>query len=187
MGFVFVNAPNPRFGAGYLALCPALFAAVAGPGLESWSRGHLAIWHGPISSNSLASILLGLAALLALQTGLNDLKVMRKVGEFGGSQMALESHSWHRLLLPPALPRVPGDLMVLENRRLDRIGSLQVAYQRSKGIEYWRPIGTDQCWAVLLPCLPDSLGDDVRLRRPDRGFRSGFTRTSYPENAEPIR
>jgi hypothetical protein len=184
MAFVFVNAPNPRFGAGYLALCPALFAAFAGPGLESWSRKHLTIPRGPISSISFASILLGLAAVVALQTGLNDLKVMKKVREFGGSQMTAESQSWRRLLLPPALPKFPGDIMVIENRRLDRIGIVQLGYARSNGIEYWRSLGTDQCWAASLPCLPVPIEEDVRLRRPTDGLRSGFMKsTNLPNNA----
>jgi hypothetical protein len=184
MAFVFINAPNPRFGAGYLALCPALFAAVAGPDLETWAKGRFSNWFEPSHSISLAPILLGIGALLALQAGLNDLKVMRKIKEFGKSQMESESHSWHRLLLPPALPKIPGDIMVIENRRLDRIESVQLASERSNGIEYWRSLGTDQCWGASLPCLPDLIEGDVRLRRPTEGLRSGFIKSpNLPNNA----
>ena len=185
--FLFINAPNPRFGVGYLALCPALFAAVAGPDLESWAKSHFKSWFEPPHSISLASILLGMCAMLALQSSWNDLKTMRKIEQFGKSRAASESRSWHRLLLPPSLPRFPGDLMVSENRRFDRILSMQLAYERSNGIEYWRPLGTNQCWAVALPCLEESLKGDVGLRRPEDGFRSGFTRMASPETAQQMR
>jgi hypothetical protein len=77
--------------------------------------------------------------------------------------------------------------MVSENRRIDRILSLQLANVRSNGIEYSRPLGTEQCWGVSLPCLPEPLAGDVGLRTPEKGFRSGFTRTANPESAQQMR
>jgi hypothetical protein len=185
--FVFINAPNPRFGAGYLAFCPALFVAVAGPDLEGWAKRYFTGWTQPIHSFSIASILLEICALLALQTGWNDLKMMRKVEQFAKSPAPSESHSWRRLLLPPTLPKFPGDIMVIERRGIDRIWTVQLTYERSNGIEYSRSIGTDQCWAVPLPCLEESLEGDVSLRSPESGFRSGFARTASPETAQQVR
>jgi hypothetical protein len=185
--FLFFNAPNPRFGAGYLALFPALFAAVAGPDLESWGRARFTSWLEPLHSISLAAVLLGVCALLGLQISWSDLKITRKFEQSDISHPTPEFHSWHRLLLPPALARFPGDLMVSENRRLDRILSMQLASEISNGIEYWRPLGTEQCWGVSLPCLPEPLPGDVGLRQSDNGFRSGFARTASPETAQQVR
>jgi hypothetical protein len=187
VAFLFINAPNPRFGAGYLALFPALFAAVAGPDLESWARARFTRWLEPSPSVSLASILLAMCGLLALQIGWNDQRMVRKFEQSGNSAAPSEFHSWRRLVLPPALPRFPGDLMVSENRRFDLILSMQLTSERSNGIEYWRPLGTEQCWGVSLPCLPEPLEGDVGMRRPENGFRSGFARASSPETAQQIR
>lgn len=187
LAFLFISAPNPRFGAGSFALCPALFAAVVGLDLDRWVRSRFLGRHVLTHSISLASVLIGMSALLALQAGWNDLKITRKVEEYNKSQTPLEYNSWHRLLMAPALPRSPGDLMVIKNRQFDRIGSVQLAYERSNGIEYWRSLETDQCWAVSLPCSPIPIEHDVRLRRPERGFRSGFTRAAYPDTAKQMR
>jgi hypothetical protein len=187
LAFLFFNAPNPRFGAGSFALCPALFAAVIGPDLDRWARSHLLGRRGLTNSISLASVLIWMGALLALQTGWNDLKIMKKVEEFNKSQTPSEYHFWHRVLMAPALPGSPGDLMVIKNRQFDRIGSVQLAYERSNGIEYWRSLETDQCWAVSLPCTPIPLEGDVRLRRPESGFGSGFTRSPFPDTAKQMR
>jgi hypothetical protein len=70
---------------------------------------------------------------------------------------------------------------------MDRIGALELVREQSNGVEYWRSLDAEQCWAVSPLCLPESLEGDVRLRRPDRGFRSGFIRTPSPETAERIR
>jgi hypothetical protein len=187
VAFLFITAPNPRFGAGYLAICPALFAAAVGPDLDKWLRGHFLSWDKLTNSISLAPVLIGMGVLLALQAGLNDLKIIRKVQEFEKSQTPSESHVWQRFLMAPALPRTTGDLMVVKNRTLDRIQNVQLAYERSHGIEYWRSLGTEQCWDVSLPCLPNALDADVRLRRPDNGFRSGFTRSTFPVDETRIR
>lgn len=185
--FLFLTAPNPRFGAGYLAIFPALFVASVGPDLDSWLRHYFLSCDKLTNSISLAPVLIGMGVLLALQAGSNDLKILRKVQEFEKSQTPSESHAWQRLLLAPALPKAPGDLMVVKNRTLDRVQNLQLVYERSNGIEYWRSLGTDQCWDVSLPCLPNPLDGGVRLRRPDNGFRSGFTLTTLPGDETRIR
>jgi hypothetical protein len=188
MAFLFVYGPNPRFGTGYLALCPALFAGVAGPDLEGWiQRSRFITWYEWSPRLSLSAVFLGIAALLAVQSGISDLKMKRKVEAEAKSPILADSGLEHRVLLPPAVARFPGDLILMENRKVDRIGGLELAHEQSNGIEYWRSLGTEQCWAVSPPCLPESLEGGVRLRRPDRGFGSGFTRASYPETAERIR
>lgn len=187
VAFLFINAPNPRFGAGYLALYPALFAALAGPELEKWVRVRFTNRIEPVRSISLAAILLAVCALLALQISWNDRKIVRKIEQSRNSSAPPEFHTWRRLLLSPALPKFPGDLMVSENRKFDLVLRVQLASERSNGIEYWRPLGTEQCWGVSLPCLPEPLEGDVGLRHPEEGFRSGFTRVASPETAQQIR
>jgi hypothetical protein len=187
VGFLLFNAPNPRFGAGYLALFPALFAAVAGLEIETWVRVRFTSSIAPVRSISLAAILLAVCAFLALQISWNDRKIVRKFQQSGNFTGLSEFHSWRRLVMPPALPRFSGDLMVSENRKFDLILGMRLATERSNGIEYWRPLGTEQCWGASLPCLPEPLEGDVGLRRPENGFRSGFARTSSPETAQQIR
>lgn len=188
MAFLFVYGPNPRFGAGYFALCLALFAAAAGPGLESWVRQSQFITRrGWVPRRSLFAVFLGMAVLLALQGGIGELKMTRKVEATVKSPMLADSLFGHRLFLPPSVARFPGDLAIMENRKVDRIEGLRLAHEQSNGIQYWRTFSEEQCWAVSPPCLPQPLEGDVRLRRPDRGVGSGFTRASYPETAERIR
>jgi hypothetical protein len=186
MGFLFINAPNPRFGIGYFALCPALFVATAGPDLESWARSHFPHLFHPVPTTPLASILFGMSALFVLHAGLRELAIEKKIQQFGKSSEASASRSWRRLLLAPALPKSPGDLTIIENRKIDRIASVQLARENSNGFEYWLVLGADQCWAVSLPCLPEAPEGHVGLRRPESGFRSGFMRTSSRETAEQI-
>jgi hypothetical protein len=176
MAFVFTTAPDPRFAVGYLTICPALFVAVVAPELNGWVQCHFMSPYKLTRSISLASLLIGVGGLLALHGGVSELKVRWKIDEFKNLQTPLASRSWNRLLLPPALPKSSGDLMVIKSRQVDRIASLQLTYERSNGIEYRRPLGGTQCWAVALPCLPTSLEGNVRLRRPDNGLRSGFSR-----------
>jgi hypothetical protein len=132
-------------------------------------------------------VFLGIAALLALQCGISELKMTRKVEAAVKSPILADSRFGHRLLLPPSVARFPGDLLIMENRKMDRIGALELVREQSNGVEYWRSLDAEQCWAVSPLCLPESLEGDVRLRRPDRGFRSGFIRTPSPETAERIR
>lgn len=176
--FVFMTAPNPRFAVGYLAICPALFAAVIGPELGGKVQCNLVSQLRLARSISLASLLFGVGGLLALQVGVSELKVRRKIDEFKGLQTPRKSRPWNRLVLPPALPKSSGDLVVIKSRQVDRITWLKITNERSNGIEYLHPVGGTQCWAAALPCLPNSLEGDVRLRRPDNGLRSGFTRSS---------
>jgi hypothetical protein len=188
MAFFFVYGPNPRFATGCFALCPALFAAVVGPGLESWiRRSRFITWYEWTGRLSLASVFFGMAALLALLIGLSDLKMTRKVKATVRLPILSDSRLVHRLLMPPAVARFSGDLIIMENRYMDRIEGLELTPGQSNGIEYWRTLSAEQCWAVSPPCLPESLRGDIRLRRPDRGFLSGFIRTPSSETAERTR
>jgi hypothetical protein len=185
MALVFTTAPNPRFALGYLTICPALFVAVIGPELRDKIRCHFMSRYKPTRLISLASLLIGVSGLMALQAGVSELRIRRKIDEFRSLQTPLESGSWNRLLLPPALPQSSGDLMVVKSRQVDGIGGLQLIDERSNGIEYHRPLAGEQCWAVALPCLPASLEGDVHLRRPDHGLRFGFIRSTDSPNKAP--
>lgn len=175
--FVSMNAPNPRFGAGYLALCPALFLAAVGPLLGSLVCGRLVHPRALKGSTPLVYLLVGLALLVAAQGCVRELRLRRNLEGLKGLRMPTDSNL-SRFLLPPALAKYPGDLMVIRSRRDNRLVGLELATERSNGIEYRRPVTTDQCWGITLPCLPTSLKGDVRLRYPDNGFRSGFARSA---------
>jgi hypothetical protein len=172
-GFLFVNAPNPRFGVGYFALYPALLLAAAGPSLERLVHSRWADAGGPKSANAVAYVLIAVSAILVVQGSLRDVKLRRELARANSS----EAHSslMDRLFLPPAVASSPGDLVVVKNRRLSRIGRLELVTDRSNGIEYRSPADRDQCWGAALPCVPVPPEGDVGLRSPANGFRSGFT------------
>jgi len=180
--FVSVTAPNPRFGAGYLSLYPALFLAAVGPDLEGWAHRRF-VYTGRLKRlTSPAYVVVGLAGLVAIQGSLGELRLRRAVEGLKYVQMPADSNLLNRLLLPPALAKSTGDLVIEKNRRVDRVARLQLTTERSHGIEYRRP-GFGQCWAATLPCLHAPLEGDVRLRFPNNGLGSGFARSANLDNA----
>lgn len=178
--FVFITAPNPRFGAGYLALYPALFLAAIGPQLRDLLRRRSLGPNSLKGSTTLAYVLLTLAGLVTIQGFAKELQLRRKVERLN-LQMPADSEFLCRLVLPPTLPRSSGNMVIIKNRRLDDVVYLKLVTERSNGIEYRRPLnGDDQCWAAALPCLPTSIERDVYLRYPGNGLRSGFIRGQFP-------
>jgi hypothetical protein len=174
--FLFVNAPNPRFGVGYFSLYPALFLVAAGPKLERLVRSRWAAAGGLKRPTTLAYVLVAIAAMVAVQGSVRDHRLRGELASAYSPQVSMDSKLLDRLLLPPALASSQGDLVVVKNRRLSRIGRLDLAPDRSNGIEYRSPKDRDQCWAATLPCVPAPLEGDVGLRSPANGFRSGFMR-----------
>lgn len=172
--FVFTNAPNPRFGLGYLALYPALFLATIGPGVWGFTARHIPYF--PNRCTPLAFVATGVAALVIATGGLRELRLMKKLSGAGDLGMPANSGFVSRLVLPPALPSLSGDLVVVKNRAFDGLRRLELITDRSNGIEYRHPLKGDQCWAAALPCTSTTLAGDVHLRHPDNGFRSGFAR-----------
>jgi hypothetical protein len=176
--FLFMTAPNPRFGAGYLALYPALFLAALGPEVENrlplrpMSQGRIRA-----SSIPLAYVLVGLAGLVAIDAGLREFKLRRELRSLTNVHLPADATLMRRLLLPPALARSEGDLVIVKNRRFDLLESLDIITEHSNGIEYHRPRESDQCWGVAIPCTPRPLEGEVMLRSPADGLRSGFTRS----------
>lgn len=174
--FLFVTAPNPRFGAGYLALYPALFLAVIGSRLWDLLPSLLGEWSRPSTSSSvLVYALIAMALLFAGDASLRELRLRRELRSVANLRMPTDSGIWNRLLLPPVLPRSEGDLIIIRNRRMDFLEPLNLTTERAHGIDYVRPKEGDQCWGVSIPCLPRALEGDVVLRSPDDGVRSGFT------------
>jgi hypothetical protein len=178
--FVFVNAPNPRFGVGYFSLYPAVLLAAAGASLERLVHSRWSDAGALKKAHTVTYVLIAVAGIVAIQGGLRDLRLKRELASINSSQ--LQSRLLERLFLPPALASSPGDLVVVKNRRLSRIGRLELATDRSNGIEYRSPMDRDQCWAAALPCVPAPLEGDVGLRSPGKGFRSGFTRLARVGN-----
>ena len=175
--FLLVNAPNPRFGVGYFSLYPALLLAVLGPKLERlWGdRPELPIFKG---SKGLAYVALATAAIVAIHGSEREFRFERELRGVDNLQTSTDSKLSGRLLLPPALASTPGDLVITKNRRLNRIGQLELVTDRTNGIDYRSPRDRDQCWAAALPCVPTQLDSDVSLRVPSDGFRSGFVRSA---------
>jgi len=176
--FVFVMAPNARFGAGYLSLYPALFLAAVGPrlgGLVHWQLVDPGRFRAP--STTVAYVLVGIAGLLAIDASVRELTLRRELRSLTNLQMPKDPDLVNRLLWPPVLARSTGDLILIHNRRYNRLERLELETERSNGIEYRRPKGGGQCWGAALPCAPNPLQNDVRLRFPDNGLRSGLTRS----------
>jgi hypothetical protein len=175
--FVFVTAPNPRFGAGYLSLFPALFLAAVGSHIKDFIYRRL-VDAPRFQSEALAYLLVGIAVLVGAQGVIRELRLRRNLEAVGSLHMTMDSHLTSRLVLPPRLAQVPGDAVIIKNRRLDRIAGLELTIEHSNGIEYRRPLNGEQCWAAVLPCLPTVLDGGVRLRSTDNGLRSGFIRVT---------
>ena len=180
--FLLVTAPNPRFGAGYFALYPALLLGTVGPKYEGLIRRVPGDVHGRAKSTTLGYVFVGIAALLAGYGTVRELKIRRGMEASTHFLMPEDSNLVHRLVLPPALATSPGDLVITKNRRLDRVGRLELATERSNGIEYRTPKDRDQCWAAALPCIPALPENGVSLRRPANGFSSGFIRSTKLDN-----
>jgi hypothetical protein len=172
--FVFTNAPNPRFGLGYLGLYPALLLATIGP--SYWGFATRWLPHSWNKQGSMGYVVAGLAVVVIVTGSLRELHLMRRVSGNADFRMPANSGFVSRLVLPPVLPSYSGDLVIVKNRASDSLRRLELVTDHSNGIEYQHPVMGDQCWAAALPCTSTSLAGDVRLRNPDNGFRSGFVR-----------
>ncbi|MBD2577585.1 hypothetical protein [Oscillatoria sp. FACHB-1406] len=60
------------------------------------------------------------------------------------------------LFIPPELPRE------------------EVFEEKVNDIDYFIPADPPKCWAATLPCAPEEISKNVRLRNPDRGLDAGF-------------
>lgn len=170
--FIFVTAPNPRFGAGYLALCPALCLAGVGP------TGPQEIRDKTGRAVSSARILYATSLILVLYGTVRELKIERSIKRLQPGAMRIYSLA-PRLLEPPPLAHLSGDSVFVSNRRVNALGKLELSFQHYHGIDYRLTVnGGDQCWGATIPCLPTPLEGDIYLRRPSEGIRGGFSRFS---------
>ena len=178
--FIFVTAPNPRFGAGYLALYPALLMAAIGP----WVRElfPLRLIHASNFKTALAFAMVLVAIMVGLEAEARDFKLRREVQADGSVHMPSDATLASRLLLPPVLARSEGDLIIIKNRRMDLLESLDLVNDSTNGLAYQHPREGDQCWGAALPCTPRSIDSDVVLRSPEAGLRAGFMRSRSLEN-----
>jgi hypothetical protein len=177
--FVLVSAPNPRFGAGYLALCPALFLASVGTDLGALGQRWLPDPVRIKPSEALAYLLVTIAILVAVQGSVRELRLTRSIQRELKAVTIPADHSFlSRLAVPPALASSPGDLTYTRNRRFDTPSTLDLLSESYNGIDYRRPrVGVGgQCWGAAIPCLPHPLTGDVHLRDPNSGFSRGFIR-----------
>jgi hypothetical protein len=176
--FLFFTAPNPRFGAGYLALYPALCLAAVGSRFEDLiHRGTLGARCPPTPGRAIAYVLVVVATLVATEAGIREIKLRKELRNSINLHLPADAGLPSRLLLPPALARSEGDLVIVKNRRFDLLENLDIVTEQSNGIEYHRPRESDQCWGIALPCLVRPLERDIVLRSPDEGLRSGFMRS----------
>jgi hypothetical protein len=174
--FVFTNAPNPRFGLGYLALCPALFLGAIGPHFRDLVGRRIVHPRASKRPTTLAYLLVSVALLVVAQSGLRERGLLREI-RVSNLRMPANAGLLSHFLLPPSLPKSPGDLVIVKNRQFDSVVGLELTMERSNGIEYRRPLKGDQCWGAALPCASTSFAGDVHLRDSGNGIRSGFTRS----------
>jgi hypothetical protein len=174
--FVSVSAPNPRFGAGYLALCPALFLASIGAKLSAIQKWRFDDRVEP--SQTRAYLLVTIAILMLVQGSARERSLRHSMQAQFNAAIPADHNFLNRIVVPPALANSSGDLTFRRNRRFDTPLVLELSVERYNGIEYRRPLIGDQCWGAAIPCLPHSLTGDVHLRDPNDGFRSGFTRSA---------
>ena len=181
--FIFITAPNPRFGAGYLALYPALLMAAIGPWLRELFPLRLIQTNHLKTASTIAFAMMLVAVLVGLEAETRDIKLRREVRSSGSVHMPSDSTVASRLLLPPVMARSEGDLIIIKNRRMDLLESLDLVNDNTNGFAYQHPREGDQCWGAALPCTPRTIDSDVVLRSPEMGVRAGFVRSPNSENA----
>ena len=180
--FIFITAPNPRFGAGYLALYPALLMAGIGPWLGELFPLRLIQASRLKTASTIAFAMVLVAVLVGLEAEARDFKLRREVRTAGNVHMPPDASLASRLLLPPVMARSEGDLIIIKNRRMDLLESLDLVSDNTNGFAYQHPREGDQCWGAALPCTPRAIDSDVVLRSPEAGVRGGFVRSPHSEN-----
>lgn len=173
--FLFITAPNPRFGAGYLALYPALALASLGPNLELRWPLRLLSQAKRRPANILTYVLVTIAVLLAVEGEIREVRLERSMQQVSTSRAMPYDSLRDRLLVPPLLARSSGDVAFVRNRRSDAPHTLELRSERYQGIDYLLPVDGDQCWAAPIPCLPTRLTGNIQLRNPADGLGDGFT------------
>jgi hypothetical protein len=174
--FLFANAPNPRFGVGYFALFPALLLAAVGPKLISSAEqriGSDASWR-----RALACGLVGLAVVVTAYGTWRQHRLLRELDNADNIPLAVDATLARRIFLAPALASSPGDPVITRNRKLSRVGRLELVTDSSNGVDYLSPKDRDQCWGAALPCVPVQPEGDISLRVPAEGLRSGFVHSN---------
>ena len=157
--YVLLTAPNMRFAAGYLAVCSGLIVVVAAPKLKSLLP----------------------ACRTRLSYGLivaSCMEVSFLVEPYVRSLQYTNPEWSSQLLMPSPLPARTNAIAIVKDRRSFREVPLTLASESVNGIRYLRPVGGNQCWGADVPCVPDGIKAEVRLRVPNDGFRSGFVRAS---------
>ncbi len=166
IGFLFATAPNPRFGLGYFLILPALALAVLTLRYRhATSRGRRAI-PGEHLSAAAGAVLVVFVLVAATARDIRTLTSPLRADSLAGAA--------ERLVAPPRLPARDGDRFVLRNRRVFTQSVLNLETLRENGIEYRRPLNTDQCWAAPIPCTCEPIESGVRYRDGARGIRGGF-------------
>lgn len=147
------SAPYQRVGLGYVAVLFGAFVVTHQDALQRAARPAALAAH--VQRQPLMML-----ALLSVAGGLT----------IGLCRVALTNH-------------VPRSTPVVETQRESfpllmppRLPAAVVSRERADGIDYYKPVTGDQCWATELPCLPAPLLPDVAPRDPTLGIGAGVKR-----------
>jgi hypothetical protein len=146
IGYVLVMAPELRFAIGYLCVPPALGLAYHG-NRTILAKPKTVAWLRPVA-------LTASAAAFVIALGVSTIR---------SAQSASTDKAFHvllGLLRPPPLPV---------------LGDQDYVVEQSGNLTYYRPVGSDQCWDMTLPCGPHKVANGTRLRDPSKGLSAGFS------------
>lgn len=172
LAFMMVTAPSWRFGLGYLAIVPALFAA-----LYAEKRP----WHAdsPKSLRWTGNIVMFgtvVAALLVLHHHVFPKPSYRLLDQMAArGDNTTDGNPHFRLLLPPKQWNL-GHLLTEDQQKAVALFGNRMIENNGDGFIYYTP-STDNslecCWDAPLPCAPEKL-TNVRLLDQRRGVIGGF-------------
>jgi GH18 family chitinase len=155
--YVLLTAPNVRFAAGYIAVCSGLSVALLSSTGEQLPR------------RSRSSFYYAFIIAVSLELSFLVEPYVRRMGY-------TKSGAYLQMLLPSSVPSRTNDVAIVKNRRSFREVPLTLASEAGNGFSYLRPVGSDQCWAADIPCVPGGLKPGIVLRDPRLGFGGGFAR-----------
>ena len=176
--FMLYNAPDTRFGLGFLALLPSL--VIASLIQSNLSLGMLLLLTFSLIFYILQPGMLDLGLVFVLSTvvlylGFLTVWLARQEQKIIQmillplllSVMVLLPHARQLLRSAPNLPRalLPPKMQIPDLVEVE-----------AENFTYYQPVERDQCWAAPLPCSPYLVDAGIRFRDPQRGIQSGFKR-----------
>lgn len=176
-GFIMYTAPTLRFGLGYLVILPSSVISLYcnKHSFDFFSKNLLST---KLKSDRLILFLVLILASLCMSTGLlwkspYQLKVLAAVKK-GDVSSSLKSQS--QFLLPPNLQNLQWVHQSDQGDESLEPFDLELMHKQVNDVAFTMPKVGSNCWAAELPCTPEFINKDTKLRNPKRGIGAGFIR-----------